>query len=418
MTAPPGPHQPVPPVLDDVRKGRIWTILALLAAGVGVAADFTAITGLTRWWAWALIGVVAVFLLAGSLSRSWSTVAIATATAALIVGMVAVHLPDESGDEDVAAEVRKKEKSTNPAPEPLRRAINEQARAVVHDDGRWFLLDERGEVSVRDDEGKERFDFEVPAPAHDLIVCEDGLIVTYRDGWIGRYSLKTGDQLAHYEYGYGPGPLACGDRAVWVAKAKRGVVVRLDARTLALEWQLRVANAIVGIAYGDDVIWSADPDDDEVIGLNADTGEFITSFGVMDDLAALVFAERRLWAMHAEQSCLMRIDPALEAEVGPGIALGPLPRSVVVHDGVLYVIDYTDGSLRQIDVRTGEPVAPPVRLGEDLRLVDVAAYGGRVVSLDRAGDEAVVVSRKTLHAMEKTTKVEIRRSADCPKRGG
>jgi DNA-binding beta-propeller fold protein YncE len=131
----------------------------------------------------------------------------------------------------------------------------------------------------------------------------------------------------------------------------------------------------------------------------------------------LIFAGGFLWVLHRNQSCLMRLDLDRRAEIGPGVPLGPDPADVTVRNGVLYVIDASDRSLRRFDATSGEAIGKPVRVPGEGRLADVDERAGTISVLDQTNSALIMISPRVLAALERTSDVRTRRTRKCPASG-
>jgi hypothetical protein len=408
-------------VLGRLQTKRIWLALGFFAGGVSWFSNFVDFPSVTRWMAWAALSVIAVCVFAGVYLDSWRIFLAITVGWTAFAFFVAMSLPDLSDEPQAQATSVEGNMPSRPKPGPpwpITAPVANSPQAMVFGFGRWWVLHRDGKVLGLDGQGQQRFAFEVPGPATGIAVCDGALLIVYGHGWIGRFSPQTGKRLAHYHFGSRSDSVICGGDSAWVDKPEARSVVRMDANTLKLDEELPIGEQLSAIAYGDNVVWAIGAETSTLRGIDADTRQLIGPFPVMDDAVLLNFAGGQLWIVHDAQSCLMRFDLARRREIGPGIPLGQLPRAMAARDGILYIVDYIDGSLRQVDAESGEVVVPPAVLGLGLRLVGVDGRAGRVVAIDQASDAAVVLQPQALRAMAGASKPRTRRSRSCPALAG
>ena len=122
-------------------------------------------------------------------------------------------------------------------------------------------------------------------------------------------------------------------------------------------------------------------------GCGGDDGEereppFITSIGIDGSVDAIAAEPEAVWIAHEDENRVSRA--VLEDRyltVVDDIEGLPRPGALAITDGSLWVL-CGDGTLRRIDARSGEPQAPPIRVG---RGIDLTLGGGWVWVLTERG---------------------------------
>lgn len=376
------------PVLERVRRSPLAHAVGGLIVLVGLLPSFVDFPVVSRWDGWAVIAVAAAFLLTAALTTSVRVVALSTAvtTTAAVLALVFAPLPDFSGDGTSGA-----------SPRPSRGAVTvtrvgSQPLAMASASGRSWVLHRDGTV-IGVGAQLPQVTFRVPGPAAGIAVCAEALVITYGRGYVGRFSLRTHRRLAHYRYGYGSNAVACGGGFIWLIK-QLGSIVQLDERRLTLVDEFPVGGELSSVAYANGAVWASDIDGDRVVGVEAGPRHrLLGPLAVMPDAQQLVASEGRIWVLHRQQSCLLRLDIARGTEAGPGIALGTYPSAMRAVDDIMYIVDYSDRTVARIDLTSGQPIGRPIRIPSATRLVDVDERGGRVALVDRAAGSLITLNR-------------------------
>jgi hypothetical protein len=389
---------------------------------VELVASFADFPIVDRWQAFGLLVVIGALLFSLTFGLARSQVLGVTAVAGLAVVMT-LHfagLPLLAGSPRAPAEVlhEKPASSDRDDPEVKAKSVSIARDAVTTlsaVDLRW-VVSRPGLVEGRDDDGVLRISFTVNGPVTKMIVCADELAITYRDGWVGRFDHLTGKQLAHYRYGWGGSyDVACGDDRLWLGKPDAKAIVSVDAETLESPRITVVGMRPSSVSFGDHTVWATDERSGDVIGISADADRHVVAQfrGLGDPMRVVVADNGTPWVLHGELSCLIRVDVAQQREVGPGVALGPDPTDVALRDGVFHVVDGSDGSLRQINARTGKQEAPAVTLGQ--RLVGVDEHAGVVHAIDADGHLLIA----GIDVLTKGPRAKsVARRAGCPAQAG
>jgi hypothetical protein len=395
--------------------------LGAMVVAMGLLPNFVDFPLVSRWDGWAIVFVIAAFLVSGVKTRSgfvaWLVAAAAAVAAALVLAFV--PLPDVSGRPDAAGAQKEQKQGAqmqtrNDLPNVLSRAVGLDPVATIFAFGRRWVLRSDGEVLGMNPDGSGAVSFSVNGPATAIVACAGALVISYGNGYVGRFSPTTLRRLAHYHYGYGSGQLVCGGGYVWIHKPGRGTIVQLGGRHLELVVETPVAEEATSIAYGMGAIWVADPARGNVVGVDARHHQLLGPFSVMADGDRILVAAPYLWVLHPQQSCLLRLDVRRGREIGPGIALGTFPSQMRLRDGAIFLTDYSDDTVIEVDTETLR-ASRPMRIPDSGRLTDVDERRGDLVLLDRAKGNLLTVEPVAQAGLRKVTNVGTQRSADCPR---
>jgi hypothetical protein len=415
---PPGPGNDT--VIDRITALRWARVLAALTGVVELVANFADFAVLTRWEGFAVLAIAAAFLICASYTSSGRVVAVttvvATAVAALIVATLPASGPVSPAPATDDSHQHQPAKRHKQRPKPKLVAIDSGAMVTRYAWGWRWVLFAGGLVRAYDDSGARKVRFSIHPAATDMIACDGALVITYGDGWVGRFDRITGKRIAHYHFGWGSHAVVCGDGSVWVSKPGAKAIVRLRSRSLTLRYELVIKIHADTLAFGNHTLWATDQDADTVIGIAASDRHVVARLVGLDDPKQVVpTADGPPWILHGADSCLMRLDIAAQREIGPGVTLGKRTARVIVRDGLMYAIDGVDGSLRVIDTRTGKLAHPAVTLGADLDLVDLDEHAGTVHAIDVRGK--LVLARPAVVERGPRAKTPAR-ARDCPKDAG
>jgi hypothetical protein len=393
-----------------------------MAGAIQLISSFADFPVVNRWHAYGLLVVVAAFMLTASYSGSVRRVFRVTVVAAVVVALALIHQPQLQGRPSAPARngppsgpVRPQRKTDKAASRPLTRTIGGDPVTTVAAFGLRWVVDRSGRVTGFDDRGAERSAFSVPGPATGMVACGDALVIVYADGWVGRFAPDGGARLSHYHFGWDSDSVACGGGSVWLNKPSLEAVLRLDARTLVIQYQLVVDIRVTAIAYGHGSVWGADSATGDIVGFATDRHVIARLRGLPDPKQLVVGESGIPWVLHGQDSCLVRIDVARQREVGPGVPLGRLPVGMAIRDDVIYVLDYVDASVRTVDAESGDEVHPPVDLGPSKRLVALDERAGTVNAI--SADGALVLADKGVLEHGGRPRAA-HRSDDCPSRAG
>lgn len=406
--------------LDHVRKTSFARALGVMVVAIGVLPNYVDFPVMSRWDGWAIVLVLVAFLVSGGLTSSgrvaWSfTIAAALAATAVLVF---VPLPDDSGKPSAAADHNaRKHRMPKPRGKELAgvvsRAVGLDPVATIFAFGRRWVLRSQGEVLAMNPDGSDLVSFSVNGPATAIIACAGALVISYANGYVGRFSPTTHRRLAHYHYGYGSGQIVCGGGYVWADKPGRGTIVQLDAHHLRLVLEVPVYEEASSIAYGMGAIWVADAERGRIVGVDVHNHQLLGPFAVMADADQIIADAGYLWVLHPQQSCLLRLDVHLGREVGPGIALGTLPSRMRLRDGAIFLTDYSDDTVIQVDTETLRTVGRPLQIPAAGRLTDIDERRGDLVLLDRGKGSLLTLDAAAQSLLQKASQVRTQRSQDC-----
>lgn len=372
--------------------GRYRAPVGLAATAVAVAPNLVNVPIINRYEVWGAVVIFIAAVFTASLTDSRRVLAGVAVAGVLVFVAGELALRDHLGglhEEANAAEwpvlmpppaSRRTETTVGPDPIATIRAF--RRRWVLHTDGTIDGLNADGTIAVT---------YRVDGPAVAIAACGHTLIVTHARGKVARVSPTSGKVLTDYPYSSRPSDVVCGGGFVWVSKPDRGSVVQLRERTLGYVDEFPLVVNATSIAYGAGAIWVLDGPHRQVVGVIAATKEKVGPYAIMGDGQQILFADDYVWVLHREQSCLKRLDFRRGEEIGPGVPLGNYPYRMRHRDGIIYVADYADATILEIDAGTVRPSGKPILFGKPGRLTDADEHGGRLVGIDTARNRVVIM---------------------------
>jgi peptide/nickel transport system substrate-binding protein len=188
--------------------------------------------------------------------------------------------------------------------------------------------------------------------------------------------------------GAGPGTIAFGGGAVWVASVPGGSVVRIDPATDTTH-RIGLGSARIGaLAFGLGRLWIADTADNALLELNphTDTVEHAPPLDVQP--TALAIGDGVVWIADFAGGTLTKLDPRT-GETLSTTSVGGGPAEVAVGRNGVWVANSLDSTVTRIDPATGAVLATtpvgsdPVALAATNGAVWVASkFGHDVTRLD------------------------------------
>ncbi len=240
------------------------------------------------------------------------------------------------------------------------------------------------------------------------VVGDNVFVGSYRAQRVSIVDAKTGE-LREYmpKVGKGVADSAAGFDGVWLAVARAGDVVKLDARTGRPKARYHVGGTPRAIATSQDAVWvslvAQNGAPDMLIKLDPRTGKTLSSTPYPYGISALAPSPSALWVISRRRARVIRADPRTgqpqrEVRVGetapeygvygdgalwlatPGddavykvitatgavipISVGHRPRRLTLDHDRVYVSNYNSSDLYEIDAKAsrlaGDPVSLPV----------------------------------------------------------
>jgi DNA-binding beta-propeller fold protein YncE len=240
------------------------------------------------------------------------------------------------------------------------------------------------------------------------VVGDNVFVGSYGATRVSIVDAKTG-KLRHYapKVGIGVADSAAGFDAVWLAVARSGDVVKLDAKTGHPKRRYHVGGTPRAIATSDDAVWvslvAQNGAPDMLLKLDPKTGKTLSSTPYPYGISALAPSPSALWVISRRRARVIKANsntgqPEREVRVGetppeygvyddgalwlatPGddtvykvitasgdvipIGVGHRPRRLAVDGNRVYVSNYNSSDLYEIDAKaskvTGDPLSLPV----------------------------------------------------------
>lgn len=187
-----------------------------------------------------------------------------------------------------------------------------------------------------------------------------------------------------------PARLALEPRFAWIADTERSAVIRVSTSDRGARRSTRTGPDIADVTVAAGAVWTASSADGTVRVLDGRRSPLVLRVGLRP--IALAGHEQRVVVLDAAGS-LFRLDATTRRQLGPPIDLGGAPVDVALLDGVAWVADARDRTVRAVEVGAGIAATPvdvggtPVAIAADAGGVYVVTKGDRaLVSLDPDGD--------------------------------
>jgi YVTN family beta-propeller protein len=168
---------------------------------------------------------------------------------------------------------------------------------------------------------------------------------------VGVIDPADGRITAQYAVGRGPGPLAAGDRSVWVASAAAGTVSRIE-RDREQVTTIDVAGEPTALAYGAGSLWVADGQHRRVAQIDPATNRVVRRFGVGNSPRGVAATAGAVWVASSVDGRVDRIDLTRAGAVRH-IPLQGGPAAVAAGAGAVWVAGEDSGVVTRLEARTG-----------------------------------------------------------------
>ena len=236
-----------------------------------------------------------------------------------------------------------------------------------------------------------------PGPQVDLGRFPGGIALGGDAVWVGfiqgssvkRFDPTAGESdraLRSVRTGETPQSLAAGEGAIWVGGFDDGTITRIDEVSVRpSDEPLQLENGFPGaLAVGFESVWIADVVGDEVIRLDADTGDIVARIPVGTAPTAIAAGEGGVWVANLNDRTVSHIDPETNAPAGPPIIVGGQPAGVAVGEGYVWVTRPEDDSVIRIDPERSEWTGEVFKVGDAPQGVAVGA--GSIWTADQGSD--------------------------------
>jgi ABC-type transport system substrate-binding protein/DNA-binding SARP family transcriptional activator/DNA-binding beta-propeller fold protein YncE len=186
---------------------------------------------------------------------------------------------------------------------------------------------------------------------------------------------RDGDEVVKIPVGGSPEALAFGAGSLWVADGDARRVLQIDPGSNRVVQEIPVGNSPRALAVTDGALWVASSQEGTVDRIDLGRGRAKrTTIRLGSNPTALAAGAGAVWAASEEAGTVTPIDPRANAPL-PAINVGNGPGAVAVGERAVWVVNRTDGTISRIDPRS-KAVTGLVGVGTDP--TSVAAGGGQV----------------------------------------
>ncbi len=189
-------------------------------------------------------------------------------------------------------------------------------------------------------------------------------VTSEHDGTLTKLDPDSGEPVGQpLQLGAGISGVALGAGSVWVTDPPRGELLRVDSQTGRLVDRIEVGGEPGPVAFGGGRVWVADEGGRGITAVNA-KGNSIFRRHIAPRAAPLRLGVGAggLWVSNATAGSLRRIDLA-SGDVGAPLAVGRGPAGVTVADGNVWVANSRGGTVTEVDPAIGAVVGAPVDVG-------------------------------------------------------
>jgi hypothetical protein len=366
--------------------------IGLAAWLVTLLPNFIAVPLINRYEVWAVFAGLIIFACIEHFTTGVRSAALAAVICLIPVVVVLVVRSSNGHDPNAGA-------SSNPPALLNTIEVSRAPSLIVRAFGFWYVLHPNtARIDRLDDDNELNASFKhLTGPARDMIACGNAIYVTHMRGKIARVARVnpiSGAVERDYPYGRGLGDLACGRGAVWVSDPKAQAVFRLRHRNLAYLLGVTLDSRATSLAYGRGVLWILEGTEDELIGVS-DRDRRRGPYAVAPGAVQILYLRPYVWILHAARACVEKFDLGQEAEVPPGVPIGPTPGRMSASDGRIYVPSLAAGSVVTIDGISREAAGPPIVLGpRHKRLTDVGEFDRLLVLVDGNRNESILLTQQ------------------------
>jgi hypothetical protein len=212
----------------------------------------------------------------------------------------------------------------------------------------------------------------IPGPAYAFAVAGDTVWTAgYDTGRLVGVNARTGKIVRSVgATGRGVGAMASDGRSVWVASIGRwrkgrggvlvplggGTVTRVDARSGDVLAAIRVGRGPGALAVGAGAVWVANfrgiQPDNTVTRIDPETNRVVATIALPARPNALTVYRGAVWVVAEGQEGLTRIDPATNVAVTRALPVG-YPTAIAGQASSLWIADEGRAEVLRVDARTG-----------------------------------------------------------------
>jgi hypothetical protein len=163
----------------------------------------------------------------------------------------------------------------------------------------------------------------------------------------------TGRTLASVQYPWGIGSITTSPSAVWVAARRRARIQRVNPANGQVVSTLQIGRSrTADIAYADNTLWLATPEDDTVYKVSTRTGDAIP-ISVGQQPRQLAIGKDTVYVTNYSSSDLYAIDRRSSRVQGAPLELPVNPYSVAVEGNTIWVASLPENKLTKVIDRGG-----------------------------------------------------------------
>jgi peptide/nickel transport system substrate-binding protein len=180
---------------------------------------------------------------------------------------------------------------------------------------------------------------------------------------VGRISIASGRLSGQLPVGSGPGAVAAGDGAVWVANATDGTVTRINSSTPAAQSNTIPLTQPLGgsarpsaIAVGDGAVWVTDVSDQTLDRIDPSTNRVAATIAVGNGPSAVAVVGHDIWVANSLDDTVNVVDGGDDRVVAT-VPVGAQPSALAYGDGAIWVADTESADVVRIDPSSRQPTA-------------------------------------------------------------
>jgi len=191
----------------------------------------------------------------------------------------------------------------------------------------------------------------------DLEAGEDALwIADFGAGRLLKVDPAEGRVMARSDY-VGAMGVAVAPDGVWFTSVDANVVIHADFEARTIE-QVEVGTSPSGVAFGADAIWVVNNDDATVSRIDPGTHRVVATIPVGTiGLGFPVFAHGLLWVPDFTAGTVHVIDPTTNSSVGDPITVGGGPLRAAVGSGSVWFANQGGTTVSRVDASSGDVMA-------------------------------------------------------------
>ena len=176
-----------------------------------------------------------------------------------------------------------------------------------------------------------------------------------------QFNPVTSKRVQALTVGNGPGGVAVGPDAVWVANQIDGTLSRLDLNRGSVADAIPIGPAPADVAVGFSAVWVVLEETGAVVRYDPVTRSIAAAVNVGNGPIAVAVGADAVWVVNSRDGTVSRVDPATNS-VSAVVRVGSDPSAVAVVDGSVWIAVSGSGWVSRIDPTTNL-VTKTVRLG-------------------------------------------------------